>query len=346
MRRALPALVAVSLCVGCGRPANPAAPLFVLTMVPEGSLQPGAADSLDPDTRFPAGSRVVLAAAGAKPEDGRILSAGFSAAGSPAVSPDGQRILFAAKPTARSRWAIFETTPRGQARRLTETQMDCVDPAYLAGGRIIFSCAEPGKPWALYVASREDRAPRRMSFLPYSVSRPRPLPDGRLLARVAASPSRWELYTMNPDGTWPEKASADLAEKQEAAVPLVLSASPKGRPSEVDLTRGTGTLVCYDAKRMAARVEFFAVRDRGTRRLGGSPVEADGSFLVEVPADLPIRLRTLDSRGRAIGTSGWFWLRPGETRSCGGCHEGPTRMAENRLIRALAHDPRHLEPAP
>lgn len=209
----------------------------------------------------------------------------------------------------------------GRPQPLRDGRMDCTDPVPLAGGVTVFSCSERGKPWAIYTASRQDPVPRRLSFAPFSMTDPRPLPDGRLLVRAGQ-----DFYTMNPDGTWPEKVAGP--------VPAAASRTPKGRPSEVDLTRRTGTLLCYAAGR-AARVEFLS----RTRSLGSYPVEPDGSFLVEVPADLALRLRTLDRRGRVIKTGGWFWLRPGETRSCAGCHEPATRMAENRLVRALERRP-------
>jgi len=58
------------------------------------------------------------------------------------------------------------------------------------------------------------------------------------------------------------------------------------------------------------------------RILGYAPVESDGSFSVEVPADKVLSLQTLDANGMAIETQlTWVWVRPGETRLCIGCHE-------------------------
>jgi len=58
------------------------------------------------------------------------------------------------------------------------------------------------------------------------------------------------------------------------------------------------------------------------RILGYAPVEEDGSFSVEVPADKVLSLQTLDANGMAIETQlTWVWVRPGETRLCVGCHE-------------------------
>jgi HEAT repeat protein len=58
------------------------------------------------------------------------------------------------------------------------------------------------------------------------------------------------------------------------------------------------------------------------RVLGTAPLAADGSFHIEVPADRLIQLQVLDSDRRVIGNQVfWMYARPGETRSCIGCHE-------------------------
>ncbi|MEW6705966.1 MAG: hypothetical protein AB1430_14070 [Pseudomonadota bacterium] len=55
--------------------------------------------------------------------------------------------------------------------------------------------------------------------------------------------------------------------------------------------------------------------------LGYAPIEPDGSFKIEVPADTPIGLAVVDSQGRAFQThTNWIQVRPGERRTCDGCH--------------------------
>jgi len=61
--------------------------------------------------------------------------------------------------------------------------------------------------------------------------------------------------------------------------------------------------------------------------LGYAPVEPDGSFKLQVPADIPLALSIVDSEGRAIQThTNWIQVRPGERRTCDGCHS-PRRGA-------------------
>ena len=76
------------------------------------------------------------------------------------------------------------------------------------------------------------------------------------------------------------------------------------------------------------------------RSLGSLPLEADGSFYIKVPADMPFRLRTLDDKGQVIlGPSDWYWIRPFERRGCVGCHEDPELSPENVVPLAIKDYP-------
>jgi hydrazine synthase alpha subunit-like protein len=61
--------------------------------------------------------------------------------------------------------------------------------------------------------------------------------------------------------------------------------------------------------------------------IGYAPVQPDGSFTLDIPADTPIGLQVLDSEGRAFQMhTNWIQARPGERRTCDGCH-APRRQA-------------------
>jgi len=61
--------------------------------------------------------------------------------------------------------------------------------------------------------------------------------------------------------------------------------------------------------------------------LGYAPIEPDGSFKLRVPADTPLALSVIDAKGRALQTHlNWIQVRPGENRTCLGCHS-PRRGA-------------------
>jgi len=72
------------------------------------------------------------------------------------------------------------------------------------------------------------------------------------------------------------------------------------------------------------------------RILGEIPVEADGSFNIEVPANTPIELQILDADGIALRSCGWIWAKNREPRGCIGCHEDGELVPENLFVDALS----------
>jgi hypothetical protein len=71
------------------------------------------------------------------------------------------------------------------------------------------------------------------------------------------------------------------------------------------------------------------------RFLGEVPVEEDGSFNVEVPADIPIEIQLLDEKGMALRSCAWIWVKNNEPRGCIGCHEDQELTPENRMVDAV-----------
>ncbi|MHC4212108.1 MAG: HzsA-related protein, partial [Planctomycetota bacterium] len=56
--------------------------------------------------------------------------------------------------------------------------------------------------------------------------------------------------------------------------------------------------------------------------LGTTPLAADGSFFIEIPADRIFHFQILDADREVVGNQLiWMFARPGETKSCIGCHE-------------------------
>jgi hypothetical protein len=73
----------------------------------------------------------------------------------------------------------------------------------------------------------------------------------------------------------------------------------------------------------------------GAQILGEAAVQADGSFLVDVPSNRALGFETVDAHGQVIHRlPPLLWLRPGENRACVGCHEPHNQSPEN--IRPLA----------
>jgi hypothetical protein len=84
-------------------------------------------------------------------------------------------------------------------------------------------------------------------------------------------------------------------------------------------------------------VRIYARGESGNAKsLGAAPVERDGSFFVQVPADQPLQIELLDAAGKTLQReSGFFWMRRGEQRGCVGCHAGPETSPENAVPMIL-----------
>ncbi len=97
----------------------------------------------DLSQRFPKGSRLVrLAPSDPTPH---ILTPDFFAAADPRTSFDGARVLFAGKKTSESPWQIWEMNVDGSgARQVTQCSGDCLKPAYLPRGLIVFTALAEG----------------------------------------------------------------------------------------------------------------------------------------------------------------------------------------------------------
>lgn len=77
------------------------------------------------------------------------------------------------------------------------------------------------------------------------------------------------------------------------------------------------------------------------------PVEADGSVQFQVPANRNLFFQALDENFMEVQRMRTFVnLRPGETRSCIGCHEHRNQAPEARLTTALAGPARSLSAQP
>ncbi|MFQ5579476.1 MAG: hypothetical protein ACE5FZ_02595 [Nitrospiria bacterium] len=86
----------------------------------------------------------------------------------------------------------------------------------------------------------------------------------------------------------------------------------------------------------SGREDIGATRFERQKILGYAPVEADGSFRVTVPADRALTLNVVDSKRRSFKVKeNWLQVRPGENKTCNGCHSprrgNPQRLAVDSL---------------
>ncbi len=207
---------------------------------------------------------------------------------------------------------------------------------------------------------------------------PSPLADGSLLVsqRAATGESVLRLGRFEP-------ASGDFEVLFTLPDSHILHAKllaprpePDGRSSTVRPESPTGKLFClniYESDQAVGGLEKGSVervrvieampRTEGSptdqanfldsghsavprRLLGEAPVEPDGSFHVDVPADLPVTLQLLGQDGMALASCDWIWVKNREYRGCIGCHEDPELTPENRFVQAAARPANQLTLAP
>ena len=76
------------------------------------------------------------------------------------------------------------------------------------------------------------------------------------------------------------------------------------------------------------------------RVLGVAPLARDGSFFIEAPADRLLHFQVLDSDRRVLGNQlVWMYARPGETKTCVGCHEIPNTAPVSAIPLAMQFGP-------
>ncbi|HMJ89355.1 MAG TPA: HEAT repeat domain-containing protein, partial [Candidatus Acidoferrum sp.] len=195
---------------------------------------------------------------------------------------------------------------------------------------------------------------REQHRLPGNLGDLAPLPDGRLLCTVLRPDGKWMtsdvLGVIDPR----DNRVVSVFESSMGSIhsPVFLGARtlPPVIPDYVDRAAAdepgaTGFLFCQDArfttKTKADWSRIRAIRVLGavplttrsshshivhvgheTVELGTVPLAPDGSFSIEVPADTPLALQAVDAEGRSeLNEMSWLYVRPGERRSCIGCHQ-------------------------
>jgi len=154
----------------------------------------------------------------------------------------------------------------------------------------------------------------------------------------------------------PEMSDVDPVPVYARPRPRVLSSTLKPNKSD------TGRIYCvsvfnsdlpYDHDSVKY-VRVIAARQQGitmnanasfrTRILGETPLEKDGSFYVEVPADTPLRFVLLDAQRQVVvHESAFNYVRPGETKGCIGCHEPKDEYIQPTLPLATGHAPARMQ---
>ncbi|MBA7528997.1 hypothetical protein ES705_21189 [subsurface metagenome] len=138
-----------------------------------------------------------------------VLTEDFYSARSPEVSFDGKRLLFAAQQKEYEPWQIWEMDLDNLAgKQVTAFQENCTYPAYLPGGRLVFSKSSPdnstGSGHALYTCNLDGSDVKQITFHPHADFASTVLQDGRILMisrQLYPGPGDPMFLVMRPDGT-------------------------------------------------------------------------------------------------------------------------------------------------
>ena len=155
------------------------------------------------------------------------LVSDFAASADPAVSFDGENVMFAAKQKPQDPWQIWELSlAGGKPRRITSCNDDCIRPFYLPENHIVYARktdARFGIEAATLVDGKAGVPLVRLTYGPGNSLPTDVLHDGRILfeatypigapAEASATP---ELYTVYSDGSGVESYRCDHATARHA----------------------------------------------------------------------------------------------------------------------------------
>jgi hypothetical protein len=111
----------------------------------------------------------------------------------------------------------------------------------------------------------------------------------------------------------------------------------EGVPAVVPLDSPVGAAASNPAAASdpAAAPEILQPALTTRRLLGEAEIQADGSFHLSIPANLPVELQLIDQQGMALRTCGWIWSKNVEARGCIGCHEDGESTPRNVFTEGL-----------
>lgn len=198
----IPCLILAS-CSGSGTDNTK----LVLTLAP-GSIKMPPDYSSGASWRYLPGARISVFTIN-RPGSQKILTKDFYSACFPDISYDGKSLLFAGQRSEGDIWQIWEMDlGKGKYRQITSSKDDCTDPAYLPGGRLVFSKHTINdtvkNSHCLYICNTDGSDLKQITFSPQSFFATSVLKDGRLLAiGTQTFPETGEpvLMVMRPDGT-------------------------------------------------------------------------------------------------------------------------------------------------
>jgi hypothetical protein len=162
--------------------------------------------------RFPSGATIFVNDATLHDSPGRRFVPDFAQSADPAVSFDGQHVLFAGKVKAQDSWQIWEiASAGGEARRITSGAEDCIRPFYLPDNRIVYARKVAGR-FVIEAVEVGGGKPLALTYGPANFLPTDILRDGRILFEAGyplGSDATPEIYTVYSDGSGVESYRCD-----------------------------------------------------------------------------------------------------------------------------------------
>ncbi|MEE8452764.1 MAG: HEAT repeat domain-containing protein [Thermoguttaceae bacterium] len=286
-----------------------------------------------------------------------------------AAHADGTQDVVLYGPERRPFWRALNHGPRtpadGQEAPLTHRVLRMTQPQPMPDRQNIIVVTQGGL--TLIGPRRDTETIISPDNLTRAYTTPFPLPDGTVLCASTLKESDRKkvdlgLYLLNPATQAVELVYNDPTTADFEPRPIMARRVPVVQAHKADRHTYSGQFVCTsvfntqekdvpERGRLVRLVEGVPMVARhsthtneqpvwknhgGTfaRVLGTAPLAPDGSFNVEVPADRLMHFQVLDSDRRVLGNQlTWIYPRPGEQKSCVGCHEKPgtTTRANNPL---------------
>jgi hypothetical protein len=157
--------------------------------------------------------------------------------------------------------------------------------------------------------------------------------------------SNFAVFRVAPDGKdLGQPFFDDPAWNEIEALALTSYPNPIGHVTAIMPGKKYGTILCMNtaftrnetkAESKPAKIRIFTYEKNQPKEIGEVPIQSDGSFMAQVPAEIPLGFQLMDAKGATLQKSDPFlWLHPGENRSCIGCHEPYNRTIPN--VRPIA----------
>ena len=182
---------------------------------------------------------------------------------------------------------------------------------------------------------------------------PAPLPDNTILVSrlTEGSTATYAVERFDPATGRREPVFDDPDYHDLLARVVIPRPEPDGRSSVVRPSDPHGELYCLNVY-TSDEPTFSSLQPGTVKRvrliagapasasgtaciMGDTPVAADGSFAVQLPANTPVQLQLLDEQGMALRSCRWIWARNREPRGCIGCHEDGELTPENLFVDAM-----------